>query len=60
MLVPKLVKNGFYSSFAYLRLIWTWLIVGLGCVETDSARRSKTDVRLKTASKSPKKNKYHF
>jgi hypothetical protein len=36
------------------------LIVGLGCVETDSARRSKTDVRLKTASKSPKKNKYHF
>jgi hypothetical protein len=30
------------------------------CVEADTARRSKIDVRLKTAPKSPKRNKYHF
>jgi hypothetical protein len=33
MLVPKMVKNGFYSSFVYWRLIWACLTDNLDRVE---------------------------
>jgi hypothetical protein len=32
-LVPKMVKDGFYSSFVFSRLIWACLMGNLGRVE---------------------------